>query len=605
MGHAEGDTYDSIENIRGSGRVDALYGNDEVNTILGRNGDDFIEGRGGADTLDGGEGQDTVLYTSSTVGVSVDLRRETQVSLGDANGDRLRSIEHVDGSGQGDVIVGSSGVNHLNGSNGDDRIDGGFGNDILMGGQNIDTASFESWDPTGSIMFAENIRIQLGEGSQDGTATRSALNFSTFTYSVVETDTLIGFENVRGSNRGETIIGNSGVNTIEGRGGIDMIDGGRGNDTLDGGEGTDTVSFESWDPTGSELATRLDVIRIDLGAVGGQGSATWSLFGISQESDTLSAFENVRGSNRAETIVGNTAANVLQGRGGNDVLQGGAGSDTLDGGANVDTASYEGNGVGVEVTLGANGADGQAIEFGLVNGQATALSTDTLRSIENVRGTVGRDSITGNEGDNVLDGRDNADTLAGRGGGDTYLVDNAGDTIVEGGGQGIDTVRTSVSYTLTSGADVEFLSTTSDGGTATLTLLGNQAGNVVRGNAGNNVIGGGDGNDELIGLGGQDRFLFNTALNGASNVDVLSDFNVADDTIILDAGIFNALGTSVEAGEFVVGTAAQDANDRIIYNSQTGDLLFDRDGTGSAAAVQFAEVTPGLALTALDFLITF
>jgi serralysin len=520
IGDAEGDTYDSIENIRGSGRVDALYGTDQANTILGRDGDDFIEGRGGADILDGGAGEDTALYTSSTSGVSIDLRQELQ-SLGDAASDRLRSIEHVDGSAFGDTIVGNSGVNHLNGSDGDDRIDGGFGNDILMGGQNTDTVSFETWDPTG-LVLVENIRIQLGEGSQQGTATRSAMNFSTFTFSVVETDTLLGFENVRGSNRAETIIGNSGVNTIEGRGSSDTIDGGRGNDTLDGGDGTDTASFESWDPAAGELTNRLESIRIELGAVGGQGSATWSLTGITVvESDTLFGFENVRGSNRAETIVGNAGDNTIEGRGGND----------------------------------------------------------------------------------VIDGRGGADTMRGGLGDDTYLVDNAADAITENGGQGIDTVRTSVNFTLTSGADVEFLTTTNDGGTAALTLLGNGSGNIVRGNNGNNVIGGGNGDDDLTGLGGQDRFLFDTALDAANNIDVITDFNVADDTIVLSSAVFTGLGSGVDSNEFVIGTAALDASDRIIYNSQTGDLLFDRDGVGGVAAIQFAEVTPGLALTHLDFLL--
>jgi Ca2+-binding RTX toxin-like protein len=345
---------------------------------------------------------------------------------------------------------------------------------------------------------------------------------STVTTSVVETDTLIGFENVRGSNRVETIIGNSGVNTIEGRGGNDTIDGGRGNDTLNGGDQIDTVSFESWDPAAGELTSRLDSIRIDLGAVGGQGSATWSLTGITVvETDTLFGFENVRGSNRAETILGTAGDNTLEGRGGND----------------------------------------------------------------------------------VLDGRGGADTMRGGLGDDTYLVDNAADAIIENGGQGIDTVRSSVSYTLTSGADVELLATSNDSGTAGLTLLGNANGNVVQGNNGNNILGGDGGNDELIGLGGQDRFLFSTALDAASNVDVLSDFNVADDTIVLQATVFTGLGSSVDAGEFVIGTAAQDATDRIIYNNQTGELFFDRDGVGGVAAIQFAEVNPGVALTHLDFLI--
>ena len=122
---------------------------------------------------------------------------------------------------------------------------------------------------------------------------------------------------------------------------------------------------------------------------------------------------------------------------------------------------------------------------------------------------------------------------------DIYYVDNASDTVTESGGQGSDTVRASVSYGLGSG-DIEFLTTTDDNGTAGLTLTGNATGNVVRGNNGNNVINGGDGNDELIGLGGQDWFLFDTPLDAMFNIDRVTDFNVTDDTIRLDATIFSS-----------------------------------------------------------------
>jgi serralysin len=57
------------------------------------------------------------------------------------------------------------------------------------------------------------------------------------------------------------------------------------------------------------------------------------------------------------------------------------------------------------------------------------------------------------------------------------------------------------------------------------------------------------------------------------------------------------------AERFVVGAAAQDASDNIIYNSATGAVLYDSDGNGAAAAIQFAEVDAGLALTHLDFLV--
>jgi serralysin len=55
--------------------------------------------------------------------------------------------------------------------------------------------------------------------------------------------------------------------------------------------------------------------------------------------------------------------------------------------------------------------------------------------------------------------------------------------------------------------------------------------------------------------------------------------------------------------EFRIGAAAQDADDHIIYNDVTGALSFDVDGTGAAAAVQFAQLSAGLALVNTEFLV--
>ena len=89
-----------------------------------------------------------------------------------------------------------------------------------------------------------------------------------------------------------------------------------------------------------------------------------------------------------------------------------------------------------------------------------------------------------------------------------------------------------------------------------------------------------------------------------TNVDVITDFSVADDTIRLDDAIFSAFANGPLAAErFVVGTAALDASDNIIYNSAIGVIYYDSDGNGAAAAIQFAQVSAGLALTHLDFIV--
>ena len=172
---------------------------------------------------------------------------------------------------------------------------------------------------------------------------------------------------------------------------------------------------------------------------------------------------------------------------------------------------------------------------------------------------------------NILDGGGGADTLIGLGGNDFYYVDNAGDQVVEGAGGGNDRVFASVSYTLDAGPEVEMLSTTDNAGTAAINLTGNELANTIYGNAGANVLDGKGGNDILTGLGGADTFAFTTAL-GAGNVDTIVDFAHGTDKIALDDAIFTAIGGlgALNANAFVTGTAAADADDRIIYNSATG-----------------------------------
>ena len=117
------------------------------------------------------------------------------------------------------------------------------------------------------------------------------------------------------------------------------------------------------------------------------------------------------------------------------------------------------------------------------------------------------------------------------------------------------------------------------------------------------MLDGKGGADLLTGLGGADSFAFTTAL-GAGNIDTIGDFSVADDTIRLENAVFTGLAAgALAAGAFNTGAAASQADDRIVYNSATGALLFDADGAGGAAAVQFATLSGGLALTSADFLV--
>ena len=124
------------------------------------------------------------------------------------------------------------------------------------------------------------------------------------------------------------------------------------------------------------------------------------------------------------------------------------------------------------------------------------------------------------------------------------------------------------------------------------------------GGAGDDLLAGGKGKDLLRGGGGQDAFLFDTKL-GHGQVDRIADFHVGVDTIILDGSVFTGIGGPGElaASSFQIGAKAADADDRVIYNSQTGALSYDSDGQGGVAQITFAKLDKGLDLSSHDFLI--
>ena len=176
--------------------------------------------------------------------------------------------------------------------------------------------------------------------------------------------------------------------------------------------------------------------------------------------------------------------------------------------------------------------------------------------------------------------------MRGGAGNDVYVVDNAGDIVNES--LAGSTAPTPSSHRSASawptrrvcwaGREPDAASTLGNGAqrapaTAWTTSLTGAAGNdTLNGGAGNDTLNGGAGNDTLTGGAGNDTFVFNTAFSAASNVDTITDFNVANDTIRLDNAVMSALGSAMESGEFWKSTsgAAHDTNDRIIYETDTG-----------------------------------
>ena len=141
------------------------------------------------------------------------------------------------------------------------------------------------------------------------------------------------------------------------------------------------------------------------------------------------------------------------------------------------------------------------------------------------------------------------------------------------------------------------------GADAGATLTGDGSANSLTGTVNNDTLIGLTGNDTLTGSIGADRFVFNTALNATTNVDTLTDFSSGTDKILLDHLILTALTTgTLAATSFVAeaGAVAHDGNDYLLYNTSTGDLSYDPDGTGVQAAVLFAHLNNNPAMVAAD-----
>ena len=295
-------------------------------------------------------------------------------------------------------------------------------------------------------------------------------------------------------------------------------------------------------------------------------------------------------------------ANVLDGRGGADAMRGLAGDDTYV----VDNAGD------IVDETGGGGTDlvRSSVSFSLADAAHAKGSIENLTLLGNANlngtGNALANVLTGNAGANILDGQGGNDTLDGGGGADsmrgdagndTYVVDNAGDVVDESvaGSDGIDLVRSSVSFSLLDAAHAK-------GAIENLTLVGNAAingagnalANVLVGTGAANVLAGNLGNDFLTGSGGTDTFLFDTKLNKLSNVDHVTDMVHLTDFLELDHTVFSRIKLGdghLKDAAFYAGHGAHnghDGSDRIVYDTDSGGLYYDRDGAGGHKAKLFA-----------------
>ena len=324
---------------------------------------------------------------------------------------------------------------------------------------------------------------------------------------------------ITGSANNDHLIGSGGDDTLEGLAGNDLLEGAGGNDNLVGGDGDDVLIG----------GAGTDILN------GGAGSDTISYHGASARvvanltedraessdgTDLLVGIENVIGSVFDDNITGDLRANRLDGGNGDDVLNGGsnddvligwAGADVLLGGSGTDTADYSTEYRATMIRL-----DGELSSGGHAEG-------DDLRSIENVLGGTGRDTIIGSAAANRFEGGQGDDQLEGRGGGDALY-----------GGDGNDAasyrssdiaVTVDLQFGLISGGHA-------DGDTlfSIESLVGSAHADNLRGDAAANQLCGNDGDDRLEGRVGEDFLL------GGQGADYLDGGLGQDSAVYHDSG---------------------------------------------------------------------
>ncbi len=648
--------------INGLAGNDTLNGLGGIDTLNGGDGDDVLDGGAGNDVIDGG-GQtgatgalgDLLMFTGATAGVVVDLLAGTATD-GQGGTDKVSGIESVQDTAFADNLKGDAfNANGFLLGAGDDTVDGGAGTGDFVSYQTATgaiVADFSKGTITGSsigtdrIVNIEGLRaspfndqiiagatsLTMGDLAGDDTVTgspmddifaagsgkdsynggggfdtlgfnRNDLDFSSKALSGKgvtvdlkagtavdqwgDADTLVSIEFITGSAFADTLTGGNTANDL-----VEGFTGGAGDDTIDGGTGFDRAQYFTA-TVGISVTLNED----------GTGTAQDGQGGT----DTLRNIDEIRGGGFGDTLTGTgTQTNSFQS------FSGEGGNDTLNGGAGTDRANYQFDPAAVTVDLAAGTAkDGRG-------------GTDTLISIEEVRGSNFADTITGDANANFLDGGAGDDTLNGGDGADWALYTFAPAAVVvnlatgkASGGVGADTlvsienVRGSgFADTLTGDAGDNVLegrlgNDTLDGGAGSDTARYENAPAAVVVNLAAGTAAGGDGTDTLISIENARGSNFGDTLTGDAAANLLRPLG-GNDTVDGGAGI----DTVLFAGARAVYTVARGTGTVTVTSGEGVDVLsnverwsftdanvaWDLDGSAGNAAKLIGALVGGAAV---------
>jgi trimeric autotransporter adhesin len=549
-GNAVAGTGNALDNI--------LYGNAHNNTLDGGAGNDTLKAGTGTDMLIGGTGDD--IYETDGNDATIEWEGEgvdTIVSSEDCtlffhdNVENLvlvGSAEYGEGNEEDNHIVGNERSNTLYGGSGNDTLDGGLGADVLFGGAGDDLYIFDN--------LGDDAREEWNDGGVDTVLAGFDYELNDDFENLILND---GAISGTGNDLDNDLSGNDADNFLDGREGADTLRGGRGDDTYYVDHVDDTAiegEHDGFDVVFSEVDFRLGMGLEDLvledGAISGWGNELANhIYGNGEDNyldgaggaDRMegdwgddqylvdnagdevietwdNGFEQVWSSidytlgeyveqlnllGNAQIGIGNDFDNILVGTDGNNILDGSWGADQMSG-LDGDDVYYVDDSLDTIQEMGGNDRIITSTDFTNVAGVETLeLAEDWFA--QNATGRDGAENLVGNSMNNMLDGRSGADYMEGRQGDDIYIVEDQNDVAFEQWGEGWDTVRSSVDYSIAMGSDIEILELVGDAVRAT----GNDIFNELFGNDGDNILDGGIGPDEMEGGAGNDLYIIDDA----------------------------------------------------------------------------------------------
>ena len=546
------------------------------------------------------------------------------------------------GNALANAITGNSGSNLISGGTGIDTLTGGLGGDVFFyaaNGNDIDRiADFGAGDRIRIDGAALSGAAASGNGAQVG---RNQVQFAAGILS-------IGTDDTPGADIQITLTGSYGASSF-GLAGSDIVfnRAPTGSVTLSGtsaqgqtltaantladADGIGTVRYQwqtspdgtTWSPlanaTGNSLSLSDALVGLRIRALASytdaQGSAesvaSAATVSIANVNDLPGGSVVVSGSvEEGQTLVASHSLTDADGLGSISYQWQGSSNGTtwnaLGSGSSLSLTAAQ---VDQQIRVVASYTDGHGAATS-VNSAATALVTLALNR------------IYGTQDPDTLSGTPVRDVMAGYGGDDTYLIDSAADTVIEAPNAGIDTIQADISQNgitrfvskvfalfgstkfsaprLQTPDNVENLLLAGDTNSTLLgndldnRLTGNGASNVLYGRGGNDVLGGGGGHDRYVGGSGADTFVIDRVAN---MVAAIADFNAAEgDRIALAGNEYANLFQNGTLAANVFATATTNnfsgTDQRLLYNTQTGALWYDGDGTASAAApVQIAALS--------------